>query len=76
MPTPEINAFVEQTDFKGKDVVIFVTMGGSGADSAIKALSSKISAKGGRIISYFSVKTGMTNSDEIRAKTKELAKQY
>jgi len=76
MPAPEINAFVEQTDFKGKDVVIFVTMGGSGENTAIKALNSKITAKGGKIVSYFAVKTGMTNSEDIKSKTREIAKQY
>jgi len=76
MPTPEINACIEKSNFSGKQVVIFVTMGGSGADGAIKAMSQKITAKGGKIISSFSIKTGMAKKDVIITKTKEVARQY
>ena len=76
MPTPEFNAFVEQVNFAGKQVVVFVTMGAGGQDVAIKAMTEKITAKGGKVVSSFFVKTGLVTQDTIVAKTKEIAKQY
>ena len=76
MPAPEFNAFVEQVSFTGKQVVVFVTFGGGGQDKAIKAMTEKVAAKGGKVVSSFSVKTGKATEDDIVAKTKETAKQY
>ena len=70
---PEINSYIEQTDFKGKSVVVFVTMGGSKADEAINALCTKIEAKGGKIVSSFSVKTGGVKKEDLPAKAKVLS---
>ena len=76
MPAPEFNAFVEQADFTGKQVVVFVTLGGFGPDKAIKAMSNKITAKGGRVVSSFFVQTGKVSKDEIVNKAKEISKQF
>lgn len=76
MPTPEFNAFVEQADFTGKQVVVFVTLGGGGQDKAIKAMTEKITAKGGKVVSSFFVTTGKATKDEIVNKTKEISKQF
>jgi len=75
-PAPEINGFIQGTDFTGKTVVPFVTMGGSGQDAALKAMSAAVEAKGGKVSSTFSVKTGGLTQTGIVAKTKETAKQY
>jgi flavodoxin len=76
MPAPEINAFIDQADLKDKQIVVFVTMGGSMAEGALKALTAKIAAKSGKIVSSFSVKTGMMKNDDLIFKTREIAKQY
>jgi len=76
MPTPEFNAFVEQVDFNGKQVVVFVTLGGGSQDKAIKAMTEKIAAKGGKVVSSFSVSTKTGTKDDIVNKTKEISKQY
>ncbi len=73
---PEINAYIEQAELKGKSVVVFVTMGGSKSDEAIQSLTAKVEAKGGKVASSFSVKTGGTKNEEIAAKAVEIAKQY
>lgn len=73
---PEINAYIEQTDLSGKPVVLFVTMGGSESAKAIQDLTTKVEAKGGKIVSSFSVKTGGVKKEDIAAKAKEAAKQY
>ncbi len=76
MPTPEFNACIEQASFTGKQVVVFVTLGGGSPDTAIKAMTEKVTAKGGRVVSSFFVRTRNVTKDEIVAKTKEIAKQY
>jgi len=76
MPPPEFNAFVEQVSFTGKPVVVFVTFGGGGQDKALQAMTEKIAAKGGKIVSSFSIKTGKVTDDDIAAKTRDIAKQY
>ena len=76
MPTPELNAFIEQVDFTGKQVVVFVTLGGGGPDKAIKAMTEKITAKGGKVVSSFFVKTKAVSKDDIVNKAKEISKQY
>jgi flavodoxin len=73
---PEINAYIGQAELKGKSVVLFVTMGGSDSAEAIKDLTAKVEAKGGKVVSSFSIKTGGTKKDEIAAKAKEAARQY
>ena len=76
MPTPELNAFIEQVDFTGKQVVVFVTLGGGGPDKAIKAMTDKITAKGGKVVSSFFVRTKAVSKDDIVNKAKEISKQY
>ena len=76
MPTPQFNAFVDQVSFTGKQVVVFVTFGGGGETNAIKAMTEKVVAKGGKVVSSFSVKTGKVTQDDIVAKAKDIAKQY
>ncbi len=69
MPTPEFNAFVEQVDFSGKQVVVFVTLGGGSPDKAIKTMTEKIEAKGGKIASSFFVRTKNASTNDIVNKT-------
>lgn len=76
MPTPQFNAFVEQVDFAGKQVVIFVTLGGGNPDKALKNMTEKIEAKRGKVVSSFSIKTRNMSKDDLAAKAREIAQQY
>lgn len=76
MPAPEINSFIEKANLKDKQIVVFVTLGGRGAESALKAMTAKIAAKSGKIVSSFSVKTGMLKNEDIIKKAKEIAEKY
>jgi flavodoxin len=76
MPTPEFNAFVEQVSFTGKQVVVFVTLGGGSQEKAIKTMTEKVTAKGGKVVSSFFVRTKNVTRDDIAAKAREIAKQY
>ncbi|MDD5679209.1 MAG: flavodoxin [Kiritimatiellae bacterium] len=76
MPTPEFNAFVEQVDFSGKQVVVFVTLGGGGYDKAVKSMTEKVAAKGGKVVSSFFIRTKTATKDDIVNKTKEISAQF
>lgn len=73
---PEINAFIDQVNLTGKAVIVFVTMGGSNPEEALKALAARAEAKGGKVVSSFSVKTGGAKKEEVAAKAKEIAQKY
>jgi len=75
-PTPQINAFISKADFKDKKVIIFVTMGGTGDKSTIKALVNAIKSKGGKVINSFAIRTGGVRSEKIIEKGEEIGRQY
>lgn len=74
--TPQLNSFIEKTDFSKKSVVVFFTMGGSGADYAIGNVSSKIKAKGGKITSSFSISCNGKTQKVISEETSQIAARY
>ena len=76
MPTPEFNAFIEQVDFNGKQVIVFVSLGGGSPDNAIKTMTEKVTAKGGKVVSSFFVRTKNVTKDDIANKTKEISSKY
>jgi flavodoxin len=73
---PEINAFIDQTNFEGKQAVGFVTMGGSNPKEALKFLTGKIEAKGGKIMSSFAIKTGGQKNEAIVNAAKNEAQTF
>ena len=75
-PVPAINAFIAKADLAGKTVTPFVTMGGKNGEGAIKKMSDKVIAKGGKIAGMFQLQTGRVKSDIIVTKAKEIAKQF
>ena len=76
MPPPEFNAFIEQADLTVKQVVVFVTLGGGSQEKAIKTMTEKVTAKGGKVVSSFFVRTKNVTKDDIANKAKEISKQY
>lgn len=76
MPPPEFNAFVEQVSFTGKQVVVFVTLGGGSPEKATQTMTEKVTAKGGKVVSSFFVRTKNVTKDDIAAKATEIAKRY
>jgi flavorubredoxin len=73
---PEINTYIDQADLTGKSVVVFVTMGGSDPKEALDALTARAAAKGGKVVSSFSINTGRIKKEEIQVKAAEIAAQY
>lgn len=75
-PSTAINAFIAKTDFSGKAVIPFMTMGGDDAAGALKKMSERIEKKGGTIAGSFALSSGKATNEELAAKTREAAQRY
>lgn len=71
-PVPAIITIIDRCDLRGKDVIPFATMSSGGGDSAIKRMTDKIKARGGRVIESFAIKTKNKTDDEIINETKKV----
>lgn len=75
-PVPAINAFVEQTNFKNKNVVLLIAPA-SGDDSKTAALlTNRIHTKGGKILQHHGFKTSGASQEDLAAQAREVAKLY
>jgi len=68
---PAINTFLVNSDFTGKEIIPFVTMGGRSPSKSIFKMSSKISSRAGKITGSFAIQTGRKTPEEISAAVKE-----
>jgi len=74
-PAPAIVTAIDKYDFRGKDIILFATMGSSGGKSTIRRMEEKIEARGGRIITSFLIKTSGKKMHEIRDEIKIIAEE-
>lgn len=74
-PTPAIVTMIDRCDLKGKDVILFSTMGSSGGSNAIERMREKVEARGGRMVNSFTVKTGGKEVEEIKKETKKILEE-
>lgn len=75
-PSTPINTFIAKADFTGKEVILFMTMGGHDASGALKKMSERIEKRGGKIVGSFAVSTGKATNEELAAKTREMAQRF
>ncbi|MCK9150912.1 flavodoxin family protein [Methanobacterium alcaliphilum] len=68
-PAPAIITMIDQCDFKGKDVILFATMGNQGGKGAIKRMKEKVEARGARTVNSFVLKTNNQELIEIKSNT-------
>ena len=54
-PAPAINSFIYQTNFEGRSVIPFFTMGGNDATKAVANITAKIEKKGGKVEGSFAI---------------------
>jgi len=64
-PTPAINTFISQADFKNKKIVLFVTMAGTKVEKAVNLMKEAIEAKAGEVIGSFSIRTSGVKKEQI-----------
>ncbi|MDD5039290.1 MAG: flavodoxin [Dehalococcoidales bacterium] len=75
-PAPAVNSFIYQSNFAGKSVIPFITMGGDNSDSALANVIAKIKKSQGQVSGSFAIKTyGLTDADII-TKAKDAIKGY
>ena len=74
-PAPAIITMIDMCDFKGKDVILFSTMGSSGGKKAIERMREKIEARGGRMVNSFTIKTSRKELDAVNTETKKIFKE-
>lgn len=75
-PAPPINTFITQTDFTGKQVILFMTMGGNDAAGALQKLRERVEKKGGKVVDSFAISSGKATKEELAARAREVAGRF
>lgn len=74
-PAPAIITIIDNCDLKGKDVILFATMGGRGGKSVIERMKEKVEARGGRMVNSFMIKTGNRELEEVKEEVNTLIEE-
>lgn len=64
-PAPAMNSFIQDTNLKGKQIILFLTHTSGNPKQTVKALAGKIHAKGGKVIRAFGIKTLFIKNETI-----------
>ncbi len=75
-PAPAVNSFIYKTDFEGRTVIPFVTLGGNSPATALTNMTAKIRTRGGDVTGSLAVTTNQVSDEEIVARAKDAIKQY
>jgi len=75
-PAPAINSYIHKTDFEGRTVIPFVTLGGKSPEAALTNITANIAGIGGKVVGSFAVTTNQVSDEEIVARAKDAIKQY
>ena len=74
-PAPAVITMIDKCDFKGKDVILFSTMGSSGGLKVVERMREKIEARGGRLVNSFTIKTSGKEIEEIVKETENILEE-
>lgn len=72
--SPAIITLIDKCDLRGKDIVLFATMDGSGGRAAINRMEEKVQARGARVVESFTIKTKNKNIAKIQGDSENIAK--
>jgi flavodoxin len=75
-PAPAINSFIYQTNFEGRSVIPFFTMGGDSSEKALANITAKIEKSQGKVVGSFAITSYKVSDEEIIARAKEVVKNY
>ena len=75
-PTPAINSFIYQSNFEGRSVIPFFTMGGDDSEKALGNITAKIEKRQGKVVGSFAITSYKVSDEEIVARAKEAVKTY
>ena len=73
---PAINSFIYRTNFEGRSVIPFFTMGGDDSEKALANITAKIEKRQGKVAGSFAIKSYEVSDDEIIARAKEAIRKY
>ena len=73
---PAINSFIYQTNFEGRSIIPFFTMGGNDAEKALANMTAKIERSQGKVAGSFAIASYGVADEEITARAKEAIKNY
>jgi flavodoxin len=75
-PVPAVNAFIYQTNFEGRSVVPFFTMGGDNSGKALVNVKAKIEESQGKVAGSFAITSYKMPDEEMRTRAREAIKNY
>ena len=75
-PTPAVNSFIYQTNFEGRSVIPFFTMGGDTSANALANITDKMEKSQGEVVGSFAITSHKVSHEEITARAKETIKKY
>ena len=55
---------IKNFEITGKDIILFVTLGGSNFENALNLIKTKVEANGGNVIKTFAIANSGKKSDE------------
>lgn len=62
-PTPAFNTAIKNLEIAGKNIILFVTLGGANYKEALNLMSKAVKSKGGNIIKTFAIINSGKKSD-------------
>ncbi|MCD7781736.1 MAG: flavodoxin, partial [Methanosphaera sp.] len=71
-PSPAILTFINNCDFKNKDVIIYTTTNSSKGYGVLNVMKQNIEAKGGRVINSFIMRVNNKTQEELIISTLKL----
>jgi len=75
-PVPAVNSFIYQTDFEGRNVIPFFTMGGNTSEKALANITAKVNKSRGNVTGSFAIKSYQVSDEEMIAGAKEAIEKY
>ena len=75
-PAPAINSFIYKTNFEGRSIIPFFTMGGNNSEKALANIKAKIERSQGKAAGSFAITSHGVSDEEIIARAKEAIKNY
>lgn len=75
-PVPAVNSFIYQTNFEGRSVIPFFSMGGTTPEKALANITAKIEKRQGKVAGSFAITSYRVSDEEIISRTKEAMKTY
>jgi len=75
-PAPATNSFIYQTNFEGRSVIPFFTMGGDNSEQALANITAKIEKNQGKVAGSFTITSYKVSDEEIKARAREAIKKY